>query len=90
METYTIEQKMSNSGSIHDAASDLYDRDIRFRKGCKYAVVLAAFYGDIYRTYQTADALIRDKSFRRDYSYTIIDAKGQKYDINCDELFSLD
>ncbi len=35
--TFTIPQKMSNSGSIHDIASDMFDRNITFTPGCKFA-----------------------------------------------------
>jgi hypothetical protein len=40
-----IPRKMSGTGSIHDLASDLADRDIEFPAGTKYAVVLPAYYG---------------------------------------------
>jgi hypothetical protein len=40
-----IPQKMSGTGSIHDLASDLTDRDLEFPAGTKYAVVLPAYYG---------------------------------------------
>ena len=45
MTTHIIPQKMSNTGSIHDIASDNFDRDIKFPAGAKYAVVLASYYG---------------------------------------------
>jgi len=33
MTIYTINQKTSGTGSIHDLASDLMDRDIKFPAG---------------------------------------------------------
>ena len=86
MKTIRIPQKRSSTGSIHDIASDSYDRIIKFRKGCHYAVILSSYYGDSYRTYQTADALIADKNYRGDYSCSIIDSCGNTYDINYDRL----
>ena len=61
MKTYTIPQKMSGTGTIHDIASQHYDREIRFRKGCEYAI-----------------------------SFAIIDADGNRYASNYDELVKLD
>lgn len=82
MKTYTIEQKMSNSGSIHDIASDMYDREIKFRKGTKFAVVFASYYGDHYTTHKTEDATIRAAQRHRDYSLSIIDIDGNQYQDN--------
>ena len=45
MKILTIAQKMSNTGSIHDLASDQFAREIKFRGTAKFAVVLAAYYG---------------------------------------------
>ena len=82
MKVYTIEQKMSGTGTIHDIASDLFDRGIRFSTGCKYAVVLAAYYGGKgYTTHKTANAAAR-KSYAlsmADYSHKIIDDEGNTY-----------
>ena len=86
MKTITIPQKQSNTGSIHDIASDSYDRIIKYRKGCHYAVILASYYGDSYRTYQTADALIADRTYRDNYIYDIMDTDGKTYQINYDRL----
>ena len=60
----TIQQKMSGTGTIHDAASQLYDREIRFRRGEIYAVVVAAYYIERsgrrgYSCHRTAEAAIR-------------------------------
>ena len=60
MSALTIPQKMSNSGSIHDIASDQFDRRIVFGKGCKYAVILASYYGGKgYTTHKTEAAAVR-------------------------------
>lgn len=82
MKTYTIKQKMSNSGSIHDIASDQFDREIRFPDGCEYAVVLAAYYavGDKgYTTHRTAEAAIRRSKQISECSHKIIDGYGNEY-----------
>lgn len=78
--TYTIPQKMSNSGSIHDIASDMYDRDIVFGTNCQYAVVLASYYGGKgYTTHKTEAAACKAARAVSDYSYTIIDTQGNEY-----------
>ena len=80
MATYIIPQKPSNTGSIHDLASDCFDREINFAPGCKFAVVLAAYYGGKgYTTHKTAEAAIKAANRRKDYSKAIIDADGNGY-----------
>lgn len=91
MTTYTIPQKMSCSGSIHDIASDLYDREIKFTKGCKFAVVLSSYYGGKgYTTHKTEEAAIRASRANNDYSHAIIDTYGSQYDVNYDQLVRRD
>lgn len=85
--TFTIPQKMSNSGSIHDIASDMFDRDIVFAPGCKFAVVLASYYGvNGYTTHKTAEAAISASRRNSEYSHRIIDADGNEYDAHYDRL----
>ena len=85
--TYTIPQKMSNSGSIHDIASDNFDRDIVFAAGCKYAVVLASYYGGKgYTTHKTAGAAIKANNAQKNYSREIIDTDGNRYLVDYDRL----
>ena len=82
--TYTIEAKMSGTGTIYDIESDLHDRDIVFASGCQYAVVLAAYYGGKgYTTHKTEEsAIAQAKRLARDnYSYEIIDSDGNRYGI---------
>lgn len=80
MKTYTIPQKMSGTGTIHDIASQHYDRDIKFPKGSKYAVVLASYYGGKgYTTHRTAKAAIAESNRQREYSHTIIDTNGSEF-----------
>jgi len=82
MMTYTIPQKDSNAGSIHDIASSNYERVIEFPRGSIYAVVLADYYGGKgYTTHRTADAVIRACSQVKDYSYQIIDTDGNVIDL---------
>lgn len=84
--TYTIPQKMSGTGSIHDIASDMFDRDIVFPAGCKYAVVLASYYGGKgYTTHKTEEAAIAASRRNRGYSHRIIDAEGYEYEAHYDD-----
>ncbi len=80
MVTYTIPQKMTGTGDIHDIASNLWDRDIVFGPGCKYAVVHASYYGGKgYTTHRTLEAA-RMASISCDYSHCIIDTRGNMCD----------
>ena len=45
MTTITIPQKQPNSGSIHDLASDMRDREIRIPESATHVVILSAYYG---------------------------------------------
>ena len=85
--TYTIPRKMSNSGSIHDIASDQFDREIVFAAGCRYAVVLSSYYGGKgYTTHKTESATVAASNRNREYSHQIIDAAGDRYFVNGPEL----
>lgn len=85
MKTYTIQQKMSGTGTIHDIASDLVDRVIKFPEGHKYAVVLAAYYGGKgYTTHKTAEATCYQSHKVSDYSHKIIDSDGEQYAVQED------
>ena len=81
MKTVTIPQKGSGTGSIHDLNSQHYDREIRFPRGSKYAVVLAAYYGDHYTTHRSEEATIREDRRQHEYSRQIIDSDGNYYDV---------
>lgn len=88
---YTIEKKMSGTGSIHDIASDLFDRDIVFGPGCQYAVVLASYYGGKgYSTHKTEAATISASNKQQDYSHAIIDTTGTRYTVCYDRLAKAD
>lgn len=74
---------MINTGSIHDIA-DTSDRVIKFADGCKYAVVLASYYGGKgYTTHKTADAAIAKSKIlgSNGRSYKIIDTDGNIYGV---------
>jgi hypothetical protein len=89
MKRYTIEQRASGTGSIHDISSEHGERVIEFRGATKYAVVLAAYYGGKgYTTHETEQSACRQahKLSQQDYSYTIIDAEGVEYVSNGDRL----
>ena len=83
MNALTIPQKMSNSGSIHDIASDQFDRRIVFGKGCKYAVILASYYGGKgYTTHRTEDAAVKAYRATKGYSRCVLNAQGNE--LTCD------
>lgn len=87
---FVIPQKMSGTGSIHDIASDRFDRDIVFAPGCKYAVVLASYYGGKgYTTHKTEGASIDASRRNSEYSHRILDAKGNEYSVYGDRLVKL-
>lgn len=87
MKTLTINAKMSNSGTIHDLASDMHDREIKFRGGMQYAVVDAAYYGGRgYTTHATKAAAAAESRRRSDYSHKVIDCEGNQYVADWGEL----
>lgn len=80
MKKVIIPQKMSNTGSIHDIASEHFDREIKFPKGAMYAVVLASYYsGNSYSTHASASATIQADRRNREYSRQIIGVDGWPY-----------
>lgn len=86
MKIYTIHQKPSGTGSIYDLASLYFDREIKFPANHYYAVVLAAYYGtNLYTVHRTAHAAI-SKSNKTEQFHWIIDADGNRYDIDWDRL----
>ncbi len=88
MKTYIIPQKQSNTGSIHDIASDMYDREINFPAGTKYAVVLSSYYGGRgYTTHRTKTATITQAKKMRDWSHIIMDVTGVLYCMHDDNLY---
>ena len=78
MKKLVIPQKMSNSGSIHDIESDMYAREIKFRKGCHFAVVLSSFYGDHYTTHQTLTAAAKMSRKMKEWSHVVINSEGEE------------
>jgi len=89
MSTLTIQQKESNSGTIHDIASDIEDREIIFGRGCKYAVILASYYGGTgYTTHRTEVAAAKESRKQREYSHTILDSDGVEYYGDYDRLIA--
>lgn len=65
----------------------MYDRDIVFAPGCKYAVVLASYYGGkSYTTHKTEGAAIAASNRQREYSHQIIDYDGNSYCVYNDKL----
>ena len=87
MKTVTINAKMSNSGTIHDLASDQFDRVIKFREPTRYAVVDAAYYGGRgYTTHATEAAAAAESRRRIYYAHKVIDCEGNQYVADWGEL----
>lgn len=83
MKKVIIPQKMSNTGSIHDIASQHFDREIKFPKGAQYAVVLASYYGGKgYTTHATESATIQADKRQKEYSRQIIGVDGWFYNVD--------
>ncbi len=81
MKSYTIPQKMSGTGSIHDIASQHESRKIKFPRGAKYAVVLASYYGGRgYTTHKTEEATIKQSKKEQEFSHQILDVNGDVYE----------
>ena len=91
MKTLTIPQKQSNTGSIHDLASEHFARDIRFCGAARYAVVRAAYYGGKgYRTACTEQAACNlARTYGKGYSYEIMDSAGAIYAADHDRLIPI-
>jgi hypothetical protein len=88
MKTYTIPKKMSGTGNIHDIASSMFDRDIVFQTDCKFAVVLASYYGGKgYTTHKSEKSAINASRRLSDYSHRIIDTEGREYVAQGDRLW---
>ena len=83
MKIITIEAKQSNTGSIHDLASDTRDREIKIPKTAEYVIILAAYYGGKgYTTHSTAAAAAKKvKSLKKDNcSFQVFDSEGSHLD----------
>lgn len=80
MKKIIIPKKMSNTGSIHDIASQNGDREIKFPKGHQFAVVLASYYGGKgYSTHSSESATIQADKRHSDYSRQVISVDGWTY-----------
>lgn len=83
MKILSIPQKTSGTGNIHDLASDQYDRDIKFPKNSKFAVIKSSYYGGKgYTTHKTFNAALNASNSNRDYSCQILDVDGNRYNEN--------
>lgn len=90
MTTFIIPQKMSGTGSIYDIASDMFDREIVFAPGCKYAVVFSSYYGGKgYTTHRTEKAVIAASRRNNEYMHSIIDTEGNEYSPDGDNLVKI-
>ena len=84
---FIIKQKQSGTGTVHDLASQYFDRKIIFSDGCEFAVVKAAYYGGKgYSTHKTKESAIEASRRISGYYHCIIDNKGNIYDSHGDPL----
>lgn len=82
----------ADGASIHSINSQHFERSICFKNGRFYAVILASYYGGKgYTTHSSAEsaAKMAHRLDKEDYSYTIIDSKGNKYFKNYDNCGDL-
>jgi len=84
MTTVTIEQKMSGTGTIHDTANEHFDRVIDFGADGKYAIVLAAYYGngDNYHIADDKAEAIELHEANAEFSHVIIDRDGDSVSVD--------
>ena len=75
---------MSGTGTIHDIASEHFDREIKFPKGHEYALVLASYYGGggLYYTAKTPKGLLRLLDRHGEFSHVIMDSDGDYIDVD--------
>ena len=79
----TIPQKMSNTGSIHDLASDMYDRVIDMGDKYQFAVVCPAYYNIKSTRHSTFELALSQGRRMSGYNPSILDCRG---DIDHPEL----
>ena len=88
MTTYTIPARSSGEGSIHDIASTS-DRVIRFGVDCRFAVVLASYYGGRgYTTHRTEASAMAASRRQSAWSHQILDTEGTEYEAGYDCLIA--
>jgi len=79
MTTITIPQKQPNSGSIHDLASDMRDREIHIPDSASHVVILSSYYGGKgYTTHtSTESAAKKVRGLKKDNtSFEVFEADG--------------
>jgi hypothetical protein len=72
---------MSGTGTIHDTASEHFDREIEFAEGEEYAIVLAAYYGkNLYYMAKDGEEALEISDRNGEFSHVIIDRDGDHVD----------
>ena len=72
----TILQKMSNTGSIHDLASDMYDIDIDMGDKYLFVVVCPAYYNVKPTRHSTFELALSQAKKMSKYGPSILDCRG--------------
>jgi len=87
MSKITIAQKMSNTGSIYDIASDSYAVVIDMSNKYQYAVLLPAYYGSVSSRHTRADLAVKKYNHLSAIGYegvTILNRAGETMEIDFD------
>lgn len=80
-----IEAKPSNSGSIHDLASDMRDRNIKIPAAAEFIIILSSYYGGRgFTTHASYDSAVKKaKQLRNDnFSFQIFTSDGENLDFD--------
>ena len=87
MHYITIAKKQSNSGSIHDIASDMYDIVIKLNSDHNYIVIAPSFYNMVPTRHKTPHqaSIAASKLYNQRYEgVTILDRHGEEVFLNLD------
>ena len=85
--TYTIKQKESGTGTIHDLASEHFDRVIEFNEGEKFAVLTPAYYGASYSCWNpNLEFQEMCNEYKSHDANVVIDRHGNQYVLIYGEL----
>lgn len=79
MRKFIISKKTDGTGSIHDLASEHFDRVIKVKANYNYFLVFAAYYGRGSLFFTSEDRLIKEYKRLNEmgYSFKVFNADGQ-------------
>lgn len=90
MREFIIEQKMSNSGSIYDLASDTHHRLLKIRGNTAFFIVFPAYYSLAVRQFKTEHAAVAEyhKLIKKGYSFKVFNADGEPQVLAGDSFYT--